>query len=397
MEHRNFIMFCQQDWDVGIGTNARSLAKELSKSNQVLYVNLPLDINSLLSRFKQPDIKARLRIVLGQEQGLKKVGHTLWVYTPGVLSLSINWLSSRWLFTILNRFNSYLLARSIRKAARSVGFETFILFQDGLIFQGLELKRLLKPSQFIYYVRDNMVSVPYFQRHGPHVERGLFEHADVVVANSAYLNDYARQTNPNSFDIGQGCTAAESLPNLQPTIPADMAAIPGFRIGYTGFLTDLRLDIDLLLSIARYRPDWSLVLVGPEDKAFMQSALHELPNVYFLGSKQPDQLSDYIAHFDVCINPQVVNPMTIGNYPLKIDEYLIMGKPVVATHTRTMEMFQPNVYLADSVNKWLELLETALKDKDALRAQARMQFARSHTWSTSAAKFYHALEHTNQL
>jgi teichuronic acid biosynthesis glycosyltransferase TuaH len=89
MEHRNFIMFCQQDWDVGIGTNARSLAKELSKSNQVLYVNLPLDINSLLSRFKQPDIKARLRIVLGQEQGLKKVGHTLWVYTPGVLSLSI--------------------------------------------------------------------------------------------------------------------------------------------------------------------------------------------------------------------------------------------------------------------------------------------------------------------
>jgi glycosyltransferase involved in cell wall biosynthesis len=394
MEHQKFIMFCQQDWDVGIGTNARSLAKEFAKSNQVLYVNLPLDINSLLSRFKQPDIKAKLRVVLGQKPGLKKVGLTLWVYTPGIVSLSINWLSSRWLFTILNRFNSYLLARSILKAARSIGFDDFILFQDGLIFQGLELKSLLKPSQFVYYVRDNMVSVPYFQRHGPHVEKGLFERADVVVANSAYLNDYALQTNPNSFDIGQGCTAAEALPELQPAIPADMANIPGFRIGYTGFLTDLRLDINLLLAIARYRPDWSLVLVGPEDKAFMQSELHELTNVYFLGSKQPNQLSDYIAHFDVCINPQVVNPMTIGNYPLKIDEYLILGKPVVATHTRTMEMFLPYVYLATSEKSWIELIIKSLANRDYEAEKARINFSRTHTWKASAEKFYTALSIT---
>jgi teichuronic acid biosynthesis glycosyltransferase TuaH len=395
MENQNIIMFCQQDWNIGIGTNARSLAKEFAKSNHVLYVNMPLDINSLLSRFDQPDVKDRLLVLFGKKKGLSKEGQTLWVYTPGILSLSINWLSSRRLFTILNSFNSYLLARSIRKAVRAVEFNAFILFQDGLLFQGLELKRLLKPSKFIYYVRDNMVSVPYFQRHGPTVEKGLLERADVVVANSAYLNDYALQTNPNSFDIGQGCAAAELLPDLQPAIPADMAEIPGFRIGYTGFLTDLRLDIDLLSAIANHRQDWSLVLVGPEDKAFIHSILHGLTNVYFLGSKQPNQLSDYIAHFDVCINPQVVNSMTIGNYPLKIDEYLIMGKPVVATHTRTMEMFQPHVYLADSVSKWLQLLETALNDKDMLHAEARTQFARSHTWSASVAKFDYALNQVN--
>jgi teichuronic acid biosynthesis glycosyltransferase TuaH len=395
MEHQRIIMFCQQDWNIGLGTNARSLAKEFAKNNQVLYVNMALDINSLLSRFEQPDVKARLRVLLGKAQGLNKEAQNLWVYTPGILSLSINWLSARWLFSILNRFNSYLLARSIRKAARAIGFDAFILFQDGLIFQGLELKRLLKPSKFVYYVRDNMVTVPYFQRHGPHVEKGLLECADVVVANSAYLHEYALQTNLNSFNIGQGCAAAELLPDLQPTIPDDIAAIPGLRIGYTGFLTDLRLDIDLLLIIARHRPDWSLVLVGPEDKAFKHSTLHELANVYFLGSKQPSQLSDYIAHFDVCINPQVLNSMTVGNYPLKIDEYLVMGKPVVATHTRTMEMFQPHVYLAESTSKWLKLLETALNDKDDVRAQARIQFARSHTWSASAAKFYDALKHVN--
>ncbi|HAI83429.1 MAG TPA: glycosyl transferase family 1, partial [Chitinophagaceae bacterium] len=87
---------------------------------------------------------------------------------------------------------------------------------------------------------------------------------------------------------------------------------------------------------ATAKPEWSLVLVGPEDEAFKQSALHQLPNVHFLGSKQPEALPEYVAAFDVCINPQLLNEVTIGNYPRKVDEYLAMGKPVVATQTEAM-------------------------------------------------------------
>ena len=58
-----------------------------------------------------------------------------------------------------------------------------------------------------------------------------------------------------------------------------------------------------------------------------------MDNVHFLGAKKTDELASYMEHFDVCINPQVVNDLTIGNYPRKIDEYLAMGKAVVATDT----------------------------------------------------------------
>ena len=55
---------------------------------------------------------------------------------------------------------------------------------------------------------------------------------------------------------------------------------------------------------------------------------------------------------DVCINPQKVNPITDGNYPLKIDEYLAMGKPVVATRTHTMEdVFASHTHLASSIEE----------------------------------------------
>ncbi|MEJ7660034.1 MAG: hypothetical protein WKG07_10660 [Hymenobacter sp.] len=43
---------------------------------------------------------------------------------------------------------------------------------------------------------------------------------------------------------------------------------------------------------------------GPEDEAFRRSPLHQLPNVFFLGTKPPQQLAAYLHYCDVCLNPQ---------------------------------------------------------------------------------------------
>ncbi len=81
----------------------------------------------------------------------------------------------------------------------------------------------------------------------------------------------------------------------------------------------LRLDIEVLVYLAEQRPDWSIVLVGPEDEAFKASKLHQITNVHFLGSKPMEALPSYLNHFDVALNPQKLNEVTIGNYPRKID------------------------------------------------------------------------------
>lgn len=395
MKEQNIVMLCQQNWDLGLAFNAKNLAKEFAKDNQVLFVNLPLDVNTVLKNSGDAAVRKRLRVLLGQEESLVQAEPNLWVLTPPVLGMSINWLSSRKAFKMLNRWNSQLLAASIRKATSTLGFTDYHLFQDGIIPQGLEMKRLLRPHTFTYYVRDYVLKQPYFQRHGPWVEAQLCQEADVVVANSAYLSDYARQYNPHSYDIGQGCVlemyqAADPHP-----MPADLTAVPKPIIGYTGFLTEMRLDIDLLLRIARKRPQWSLVLIGPEDDAFRQSALHGLPNVFFLGGKRPDQLADYLSHFDVCINPQLANELTQGNYPLKIDEYLAMGRPVVATYTRAMDLFASYTYLAHTHADWLVLLDQALAQGGPRPPAEGIAFAQSHTWAASAQAVYDALALTH--
>ncbi|WBO86690.1 glycosyltransferase [Hymenobacter yonginensis] len=397
MNQQNIIMLCQQDWSLPLGTNARSLAWELSAQNRVLYVNLPLDLHTVVRGLRRGQTRQHCRRLLGRTPSLEQVSPGIWVLTPACLALSINWVPWAWLFALLNGLNAWLLARSIGRATQALGFHDATLLVDGIIFPATELKRRLRPARFVYYLRDYMLTVPYFRRHGPAAEACLLTQADVVATNSAYLADYARRHNPWSYDIGQGCQLASYQPALDYAEPADLAAVPHPRLGYTGYLTTVRLDLPLLEQLARQRPDWHLVLVGPEDEDFRRSALHQLPNVHFLGNKRPELLPAYVQHLEVCLNPQVVNEVTQGNYPLKIDEYLAMGKPVVATHTRTMELFADHVALPRNEAGWLAALEEALQNPQPERAARGMAFARSHTWAASVARLYAALHLTSSL
>jgi len=121
-----------------------------------------------------------------------------------------------------------------------------------------------------------------------------------------------------------------------------------------------------LEQIADKKPGWNIVLVGPADDVFKNSSLSKMENVHFIGSKKQKELPAYIHSFDVCINPQLLNQMTIGNYPRKVDEYLAAGKPVVATKTETMAMFGNNALLCNNADEYIAAIEVALENKGCI-------------------------------
>jgi glycosyltransferase involved in cell wall biosynthesis len=102
-------------------------------------------------------------------------------------------------------------------------------------------------------------------------------------------------------------------------------------------------------------------------------------------------LPNYLAAFDVAINPQVLNEVTIGNYPRKIDEYLAMGKPTVATETKAMSIFKDHTYLAKTKDEYPGLIEQALRENSEEKAKERIKFAQSHTWENSVQAIYEAI------
>jgi len=387
---RDIVIVGQQPWDTSIGSNCKNIALEWSKYNRVLYVNAALDRFSWYTAKNDLKIQQRLSVIRGKQEGLVVIQENLWNLFPNELIESINWIPNQFLFELFNKSNNKKFAKSIQYAIDALSFTNIILFNDNDMFRSYHLKELLHPLVSIYYSRDFMLAVDYWKKHGLEMEPKLITKSNICVANSTYLAAYCKKYNPNSFDVGQGCDL-ESFSNAN-TIqkPADMLCIPAPIIGYVGALQSIRLDLQVLMHIATSKPEWNIVLVGPEDNVFANSTLHQLKNVYFIGAKDPAELPAYINAFDVCINPQLVNQVTIGNYPRKIDEYLAVGKPVVASKTDAMSIFSNYCFLTETKQDYVEKIQEAIDtDSKVLRAH-RKSFAATHTWQNSVK----AIDHT---
>lgn len=389
---RDIIVVGIQAWDIEIGSNCKNIALEFSKNNRVLYINPPMVRSVMQNQKHEATIQKRIRIKNGEEDNLVEISPNLWNLYPKNVVESINWVPIHFLFKFLNKKNSSVFAKDIKEGMDRLDFKDIILFNDSSMFLGLHLKKLLRPSTYAYYMRDYLVKVPYWQKHGERIEPELLKKADVVLTNSEFFEDFCRQFNPKSYMVGQGCDVSHfSDENNTITIPNEFKEIPHPVIGYVGSLTSLRLDIDLLEFMAKQRKDWSIVLVGPEDEDFKKSNLHNLSNVYFLGSKNSKDLPNYVKGFDVAMNPQLTNNLTIGNYPRKIDEYLAMGKPIIATETKAMQMFKEHVYLGLTKEDYINLTEKALEENNKELSEKRAQFAKSHTWKNNVSAIYKAI------
>lgn len=390
IKNRDFIIVGQQPWDIEIGSNCKNIALELSKNNRVLYVNPPLDrITQYRDRHDEKVIK-RLKIIRGEEENLIQINENLWNFYPDCILESINWIKNHFIFDTINRWNNARYARSIQKAIDQFGLKDYILFNDNDIFRCLYLIDFLQPKTSIYYSRDYMLGVNYWKFHGKVFEPEIIKKNDLCVSNSAYLTEYCKKYNSQSYFIGQGCELElyQSVPKI---LPEEFPDNGKPMIGYSGVLWRLRLDLEILLYVARTKPEWNIILIGPEDDHFQNSELHCLENVYFLGLKEASALPAFINAMDVCINPQLINETTIGNYPRKIDEYLALGKPVVAVKTPAMEMFAAHSYLAENKTDFLEKIMMALAEDNLQKQNERIALAQSHSWENCVQNLYKAI------
>lgn len=378
--------------DSRIGSNVINLSYEFAKNNRVLYVNYPIDRFTYWRERNDPLIIKRKEIRKGKGEKLVKVTDNFWNLYPDTTLESISQLKIDWLFDILNKINNKRQANEVNKVLKELDFKDIIIFNDTDMFRSFYLKEMIGAKTLAYYTRDNMVAVDFWKAQGIRIESQLMAKADVVVANSTYLANKAKQFNSDSFYVGQGCDMSLFDKKLIKEAPSDIKNIKGPIIGYIGVLFTLRLDIEVLVHIAKQKPNWSVVLVGPEDEAFEKSELHKLNNVHFLGSKKMEELPAYLNSFDVALNPQLLNEVTIGNYPRKIDEYLAMGKPTVATKTEGMSVFADFTYLAENKEEYVEFIQKALEENTPQMEIDREKFARGHTWEANANEIFKYIE-----
>jgi glycosyltransferase involved in cell wall biosynthesis len=213
--------------------------------------------------------------------------------------------------------------------------------------------------------------------HHPHV----MQEAEVVMVSNEVLRERHRHERDDLILVSNGVDP-ELFSAVRPR-PADLPdADPGHPlIGYHGAVAEW-FDFELLTEVAKTRPDWRFVLVGPVAPAVAEPAcaLEALPNVLVLGERPSATMPGYVQAFDVGAIWFQVNTMTEGVTPLKMYECLAAGKPCVATPLPAC-VAEPLVATASRAEEFVNRLEEALASSaDPAAAQSRIEAAGHQSW-----------------
>jgi hypothetical protein len=69
----------------------------------------------------------------------------------------------------------------------------------------------------------------------------------------------------------------------------------------------------------------------------------------------------------------------VAIYPLKLHEYLAVGRPVVSADLEAVRPFMSVLSIAVTVDEWISAIEQAL-DEEPSMVEARRTVARANTW-----------------
>lgn len=225
--------------------------------------------------------------------------------------------------------------------------------------------------------------------------RFLLKNARVVLATAKPLVDQVLSIRPDVIYCPNGVVYEHfdrSEEHLTP--PEDISHLMTEGkpiIGYYGALARW-FDYGLVKEVARLRPEYMLVLIGPDYDGTLRSAgLEECPNIHWLGVKPYEELPRYLACFDVATIPFVVNDITHAVSPLKLFEYMAGGKPIVITPMQE-SMGYPGVLVGDTPQRFAEQLDRALELKHQPEyIQLLKQIAHQNTWDARAKVILNAL------
>lgn len=182
----------------------------------------------------------------------------------------------------------------------------------------------------IYDVTDDWLLAPFAARELTRLraldELALKDAREVVVCSPALAESRGRKRDvtlvPNGVDV-------EHFQRRRPR-PGDLPSSP--VAVYVGTLHDARLDIDLVLEVARSCPELQIVLVGPDSLAMAsRERLVAADNVHLLGARPYESVPAYLQHADVIVVPHVVTPFTESLDPIKAYECAAVNTPTVAT------------------------------------------------------------------
>ncbi len=351
------------------------IMRRLAKDWPVLFVN------SLAVRMPSLKEKSQFAARIGRKlkslsRGIVNVENSFWVFSP----VSVPGPTGQ-------KLSSWALAPQIKMAAAHAGIKRPLLWVH--CPAGAALVKDIPHAALVLQRTDRFESFPEADPAvvGAQI-KALKETADLAVYCNANLmaeeaSEVRRQLLiTHGVDLEMFIAAGKA----KASGPGDVAVLKRPRVGFVGGIDAHTFGPQLFLGTASRMPDVEFALIGG---CSLPEGWCTLPNVKLLGRKPYETVASYMAAMDVLIMPWNDSDWIQACNPIKLKEYLAVGRPVVTTDFPALGKYRDMVRVAKGSRAFAEAIRSALSEPyDAERAR---KMVATEGWDAKASYLGEAL------
>lgn len=227
----------------------------------------------------------------------------------------------------------------------------------------------------------------------------LVKRADFVIVSSNNLKNKLTENYPNEAKkltvINNGVdmktfTLNQTIDTKETEI---VKANNRKKVAYIGTISDW-VNISMIYKLAKEMSNVDFYVVGPLDRHINMDEYNDLDNMIFTGPQPYYTVPAIIKQMDVMIMPFVLNEVVESVNPVKIYEYLAMGKPVIATGYSETYQFANLIETYNTETEFAELLKNqlAINSDNPDLIEKRIAFASNNSWKQRANGFKKLIE-----
>ncbi len=364
------ICFAPNDWWGMNPSCTTHIMRRLAKDNKVLFINpFSSDLGGGIRKGFAGRLKRKLKSLLKYFRQAEK---NLYVFSPIFIPFQGN--------RVIDAMNNVWLKMQIRLIQKKLGGSKTLLWIENI--RASDMIDWFSPEAIIYHVSDLFTQCKYTANKQmlENREKLVSERSDLAICVSKSLYQLKSSQHPNVHYMPHGVDfqkyreAADQSQTLE-----ELRDIARPIVGYFGTMT-ANNDIELLLYCAKQLPEMSFVFAG-QITGGDYSELLALPNVYHLGRMDYDKIPVLCAGFDVCMLQWKVTDWIRNCNPLKLQEYMASGRPIVSVPIREVEeKYSSLVSVADCKEDFCKAIVWELEHDTSERADARIEIARQHGW-----------------
>jgi glycosyltransferase involved in cell wall biosynthesis len=385
LEDKDIVCIALPAWDGNYEKSAVKLMSQLARRNRVLYVEYAYTYKDIVSTWfgKQ---QAPVSRILGTSNRLRKINlpenSFIHVLTPPPV-FSVNHIKNPAKHRRLLLRNGKKVQKTIMQAMRKLNIKNPVVINAFNPFVGLPMLNQLGETATLYYCYDEISACNWTKNHGKQLEEEYISKTDGVIVSSDGLMQAKSGLATSCYMVKNGVdfahfNKAADLRNKNKT--ADIT------VGYVGSL-DNRIDYELLAHLAGQLTDVKFEFVGRILEKSKVARLDKLPNTKFWDAKRMEELPEFLKRFDAGIIPFIKDESTAGIYPMKINEYLAAGIPVISTDFSPFPEFGSFVSVASGQEAFVQAVVENLCNDTPKKRKKRIALAQGNSWEKRGELF----------